>query len=284
MAPLPQMEVPTGAPAASARAASSAQASAGDDDRPARGGQEGGGLFHSGGVGTGAVGGIRAARRLRVERRGLDRARQDVHGQGELHRPRPAAGGHTKGLAHGGGDAAGLLYQGGPLGDGFEERRLVQGRQDVAVLSAHGRVGQQGNDGDGRGVGLGQAGGQVSSPCPAGALAHAGPEADPGIDVGHVGGRAFVAGQNVADLARCLAQGIVERQAGVAGNAKDVPHLIGLEHLHEKLATVEFHGNPPRSPVRAGLGPCPTASSKTPSAIIRLVVRRAAACLFVLDR
>ena len=48
------------------------------------------------------------------------------------------------------------------------------------------------------------------------------------IGIGHVGGRALVAGQDVGDAVVEPLERVVERQAGVAAQAEDMAHAVQL--------------------------------------------------------
>ena len=66
-------------------------------------------------------------------------------------------------------------------------------------------------------------------------LAHAHAARHARVAVRHVGGRALVAGEDVANPVIEPVQRIVERQARVAAEAEDVLHAVQLQHPDERL-------------------------------------------------
>ncbi len=66
-------------------------------------------------------------------------------------------------------------------------------------------------------------------------LADARPPGHAGIGIGHVGGGAFVAGQDMGDAVIEPEQAVVERQAGVAAQAEDMSDAVRLQHPHHRI-------------------------------------------------
>jgi hypothetical protein len=103
-----------------------------------------------------------------------------------------------------------------PLGQRAEQRLLVQFGQRIAAARGHRYVRGDRQHGDRALVGLDHAGQDVGRAAAAGALADPDPARQARIGVGHIGGAAFVAGQDVVDAVIQPVQSVVERQAGVA--------------------------------------------------------------------
>ncbi|CFM20521.1 Uncharacterised protein [Bordetella pertussis] len=156
-----------------------------------------------------------------------------------------AAGRHgAEGRAHRAGNLVGAVDGGVPLGQRAIERLLVQLGQRVLAARAHRYVGSNPQHGHRRLVGLDQARQQVGGAAAAGPLAHAHLARYPRVGVGHVGGAALVARQDVLHAVVQPLQRVAERQAGVAAQPENVLDPIQLEHAHHGFGAVELcHGS-----------------------------------------
>ena len=174
----------------------------------------------------------------------------DVERQADVHRT-GAAGGHVAERgAHRRRDLGCAVEHPVPLGQRAEQRFLVELGQHVAAARADRDVAGHGEQRDRGLVRLDHARQEVGGAAARWPLAHADPPGDPRVGVGHVGGRALVAGQDVADAVVEAVERIVERQAGVAAQAEDVAHAVQLQHAHERLGPGQLghDGFPPRWP------------------------------------
>ena len=87
-------------------------------------------------------------------------------------------------------------------------------------------------------VRLDQAGQDVGRAAAGRPFAHADLAGDARIAVGHIGGVALVARQDVRHAVVEPVERVVERQAGVAAQAEDVPHAVQLQHRTNASAPV----------------------------------------------
>jgi hypothetical protein len=56
------------------------------------------------------------------------------------------------------------------------------------------------------------------------------------ICIGHEGGRPLISGQNVPDTRRGMIKGIIKRQAGISGNAKNDLNPVRQKHFYYDLS------------------------------------------------
>ena len=136
-----------------------------------------------------------------------------------------------------------------PLGQRPEQRLLVELGQHVAATRGDRDVGGEREHRDRGLVGLDHARQEVGGAAARGPLAHPDPARDARIGVRHVGGRALVAGQDVADAVVEAAERVVERQARVAAQPEHVTHAVQLQHAHQRLRPGQLvhQGLPPRA-------------------------------------
>ncbi len=192
------------------------------------------------GVDGGRVG-RRAARREPAEgrvgphRRGVDRAALHVDRQADVGRARAAAGHRREGAAHGGRQLVRPADHGVPFGQRPEQRLLVELGQGIVAARRDRHVGRDRQHRDRRLIGLDDAGQDVGRAAAARPLADADLAGDPGIGVGHVGGRALIAGQHVGHRVVEAVERVVERQAGVAAQAEDVLNAMQRQHADQRF-------------------------------------------------
>ena len=166
----------------------------------------------------------------------------DVRGTG-------AAGGHgAEGAAHGVGNLVHAVNGGVPFGQRLVQGLLVQLGQREFAARAHRHIRRDAQHRDGRLVGLHQTRQQVRGAPAAWAFAHAHLAGDAGVGVGHVAGAALVTGEDVVHAMVQAGHGVIEGQAGVAAQTKDVLHTVVLQHAHHGVGAVEGGGHGVGSP------------------------------------
>ena len=136
----------------------------------------------------------------------------------------------AKGGAEEMGDLIHPIRDGVPFGQRREQRLLVHLRQGVAPPTAYRNVRGDGQDCNRTFVRLQYARKNVASAAAAWPLADPDLARHPGIGVGHIGGVALIAGQDVVYPVPFTLQGVIEGKAGVAAKAKNVLNAMGLQH------------------------------------------------------
>ena len=156
-------------------------------------------------------------------------------------------------LAHHFRDAARLRHRPGFLGDRLEERLLVHLLEGVAVDMGRGeRAGQRNHRRIG-GVRLREPGHQVRRARPVlPGEEHAGAARGARVAVGHVHAGALVAHADEADGLRVV-QRIEDLHPGRADEAEHVPHALGFQRRHHRLATTHLCHRDSPWPGSAGL-------------------------------
>ena len=219
-----------------------------DEQRPPGRGQQVGGALDGCGVGR------HPARREPPERLvgpdlgELDRLLLDVEGQPDMGGARTSRGHLCEGPPKGARQLGAMVDHVVPLGQRPEQRALVEFGQGEASARGGRDVRGDRQDRDRGLVGLDHAREDVGRATAARSLADADPTGDAGIGVGHVGGRALVAGQDVGHAVVEPGQRVVERQAGVAAEAEDMAYAVFLKHPHGRFRA--GHGLGHRSPRR----------------------------------
>ena len=190
-------------------------------------------------AGGDARGGVAAVARIAVYDRGGDRTCLGVEGEGDLASAQAAAGGRPKGRARHAGQVFGGAGGEDAFGDGRKQGGLVEIGQGALAPFGGGDVRGQAHHRHRGLVGFGDPGEDVGGPAAAGALAHPYPAAQAGVGVGHEGGAALVAGEDVTDLAGG-GQRFIPRKRRVAAQAEDGADAELFEDAHQGLAAV--HG------------------------------------------
>src|SRR5690606_5462953 len=117
-----------------------------------------------------------------------------------------------------------------PLGDGPEKRALVELGESEPAARAHRNVGRDRKHRDRGFVRLDDSRKNVRGAAARGSLANADVPGYPRVPVGHVGGRSFVAGQDVGDAVIETAERVIKGKRGVAAEPEDVPDAEALQH------------------------------------------------------
>ena len=128
------------------------------------------------------------------------------------------------------------IEHGVPFGQGLEQGLLVEFGERIPAARRHRNVRCKAQHRDGGLVRFDDAGKDIGRAAAARAFAHADAAGHARIAVGHIGGGAFVACQNVLHPVLQPVHRVVERQRGVAAQAEDVLHAMQLQHAHERLA------------------------------------------------
>ncbi len=150
------------------------------------------------GLGRGAARREQPERGIGMEQGLVDRLLLDVEWQADVGSTRPAGGHVAEGGAQRLRDPGAAVDHPVPLGERPEQRLLVELGQDVAAARGDRDVGGHGEDRDRGLVGLDHARQDVGGAAAGRPLADPDPAGDARIGVRHVGGRALVAGQDVA--------------------------------------------------------------------------------------
>jgi hypothetical protein len=225
---------------------------AADEERIRRRQNRPGGGRDRGRLGRGPARGKNPERRVGVQLRLVDRRPLDVERQPDVRSTWPAGGHVAKRGAQGLGDHGRLVDHPVPFGQRPEQRLLIELGQHIAAARPDRDVGGHGEHRDRGFVGLDHPRQDVGGAAAARPLADPDPAGDPGVGVGHVGGRALVAREDMADAVVEPVERVVEGQAGIAAQSEDVADAVQLEHAHERLGARELvHRGLPRSPRKA---------------------------------
>lgn len=210
------------------RGASAHGAVAGDDDGPARRGDQLEGLVDD------LVVGYRPAVAARSHRHRVHVVLGDVLGQLDQHRAGLLAARGAHRLAHDLGDGAGVVDGGGPLGDRPEHLDHVHDLVRFLVQSRRGALPGQHQHRRAIHVRIGHAGDEVGGARPEGGQTAGRVPGEPPVDLGHEGGTLLVAGQHEAHAVRALQR---HHEIGVllAGHTEDVLDALGLQTLDEQI-------------------------------------------------
>jgi hypothetical protein len=188
----------------------------------------------------------------------------DIEGKAQMSGPGPARGHGREGRAQGPRDGGGAVDHLVPLGQGPEQRLLIELGQGEAAPRGDGDIGGDREHGHRGLVGLDDTRQDVGGAAAARPLADAHLAGDPGVGVGHVGRRALVPGEDMGDAVIEPVEGVVERQAGVAAEAEHDLDLVGLQHADDGLRASEVVGRHVRAlqgwcagPKRPPLGHAP---------------------------
>ena len=204
---------------------------AGDDQRTPGGGQQAAQFGKIGGIRRGAG----DAHRRHID--GHTGAEQHVFRQPDHHWAGAAGLRHAEGAGHNLGNAFEAVNLGDPLGDAAEHLAVVDLLEGFAA--AEGAVDLPDEQDHRRRIlprrvhAVGRVGGARA----AGDEADAGPAAELATGVGHVGGGAFVAGDDSAD-GRVRVECVEHRQVALAGHAVDRIDAVAGEGIDQDLAAV----------------------------------------------
>jgi hypothetical protein len=205
---------------------------AGHDQRPRRPRQQGGRVLDIDDV---------AGRPRAVAAGGLRRlhpCREEIVGDREHHRPRPAGAQQVEGAGNRARNRACLGQRLRPARHRAEAldlvRDLVEGAE-VPPDQVGGDVGGDQHDRDGARVRLDQGRQCVGGAGPGRHQRDAGLAARAGVAVGHERGARLVAGQHVDDVPLAQ-QRVVDRQVVEPRDAEDVPHALAPQRLDDEIA------------------------------------------------
>ena len=167
----------------------------------------------------------------------VDHLALHIIGKADVRRARPARGHLLERIAQHPRDVGAAVEHRIPLGQGPEQGLLVEFGERVPAPRRHRNVGGEAQHRDGGLVRFDDAGEDVGRAAAARSFTHADTAGHARIAVGHIGGRALVAGKNVLHPMIQPVHRVVERQRRVAAQAEDVFYPMQLQHAHEGFAT-----------------------------------------------
>jgi len=150
-----------------------------------------------------------------------------------------APGGHgAKGGAHHARDVVGPGDHCVPFGQRAHQGVLIDLGEGEFSVRADGDIGGDAKHRVAAFVRLNQPRKDLGGTATRGAFGHTDPTGDAAIAVGHIGGVAFISGQDVADIVVQPVHRIIERQRGVTAKPEDMLNAMGLQHPHHCFRAV----------------------------------------------